>query len=125
MHDLAMNKSRWTPIDELRCHVGTLGEYLLAVRKDGHINFNEVQIMKVKCDLCPTIEYGSVDKLTEKGWVRSAIISPVRRTFTRCPKHRDTINSAIIDLLNGGSGEILEKSRIGTFKGGKIGDFKW
>lgn len=81
--------------------------------------------MKAKCDLCPTIEYGSVDKLTEKGWVRSVIISPVRRTFTRCPKHRDTINSAIMNLLNGGSGEILEKSRIGTFEGGKIGDFKW
>lgn len=41
LHDSAMNKSRWTPIDELRYHVGTLGEYLLAVRKDGHINFNE------------------------------------------------------------------------------------
>ena len=42
LHDLAMNKSRWTPIDELRCHVGTLGEYLLARREGGHINFNEV-----------------------------------------------------------------------------------
>jgi hypothetical protein len=110
---------------ELRCHVGTLGEYLLAVQKDGHINFNEVQIMKVKCDLCPTIEYGSVDKLAEKGWVRSVIISPARRTLTRCPKHRGTINSAIIDVLEGEPGEILEKNRIGTFEGGKIGDFKW
>lgn len=81
--------------------------------------------MKVKCDLCPTIEYGSVDKLIEKGWVRSVIISPVRRTLTRCPEHKDTMNQAIIDLLNGEPGEILEKNRIGTFDGGKIGDFKW
>lgn len=81
--------------------------------------------MKVKCDICPATEYGSVDKLAEKGWVRSVIINPVRRTLTRCPKHRDTISSAIMDLLNGDSGEILEKNRIGTFEGGKIGDFKW
>ena len=81
--------------------------------------------MKVKCDLCPAIEYGSVEKLTEKGWVRSVIVSPVSRTFTRCPEHKDTINSAIVAVLNGEPGEILEKNRIGTFEGGKIGDFKW
>lgn len=32
-----MNKSRWTPIDELRYHVGTLGEYLLPAVKAGTI----------------------------------------------------------------------------------------
>lgn len=37
MHDLAMNKSRWTPIDELRFHVCTLGEYLQPVVKTGTI----------------------------------------------------------------------------------------
>lgn len=36
LHDLAMNKGRWTPIDELRCHVGTLGAYLRPPNRGGH-----------------------------------------------------------------------------------------
>ena len=36
LHDLAMNKGRWTPIDELRCHVGTLGAYLRPSHRGGH-----------------------------------------------------------------------------------------
>jgi hypothetical protein len=85
----------------------------------------KVKVMKVKCDLCPAIEYGAVDKLIDKGWVRSVIINPIRVTFTRCPKHRDTIGKAIVEALDGHTGEILEKKRIGTFKDGKIGDYEW
>ena len=81
--------------------------------------------MKIKCDLCAATALGSVEKLTDEGWVRSVIINPVRKTLTRCPIHKDTMNGAIMDLLNGETGEILEKNRIGTFEGGKIGDFKW
>ena len=81
--------------------------------------------MKVKCDLCAAIAYGSVDKLIDEGWVRSVIINPVRKTFTRCPVHRGTINSAIMDSLDGEPGEVLENNRIGTFKDGKSGDYEW
>ena len=84
-----------------------------------------VKVMKVKCDLCPAVAYGPVNKLIDEGWVRSVIINPVRKTLTRCPIHKDTMNGAIMDLLNGETGEILEKNRIGTFKDGKSGDYEW
>lgn len=55
--------------------------------------------MKVNCDLCENQAVGSQSELIDKGWCRSTIYSPVRTTLTRCPKHSDTIESAITNIL--------------------------
>ena len=56
--------------------------------------------MKVTCDICGKIGYGSIDKLTEEGWNRTIINSPVKKTITRCKEHSDGISAEIeLNLL--------------------------
>jgi hypothetical protein len=81
--------------------------------------------MRVKCDLCPAVAHGTIVELIKKGWARVVIINPVHHTLTRCPEHQDTMNDAIVSVLDGRKGEILEENRIGTVREGKSSDYEW
>lgn len=81
--------------------------------------------MKATCDQCGTTLYSTLDKLIELGWVSCTILKPINRTFTRCPKHRDTIRRDITETLGGEAGEILDENKISTVQSGIIGDYKW
>lgn len=81
--------------------------------------------MKATCDQCGITLYSTLDKLIELGWVSCTIIDPIKRTFTRCPKHRGTIKKDIVDALGGGTGDILDENMLSTIECGVIGDYKW
>jgi len=81
--------------------------------------------MKIKCDICTAVAHGTVIELTGKGWVRAVIINPLHYTITRCPDHADTMNDAIVKVLDGRKGEFVENKRIGTIENGVKGDFEW
>ena len=42
--------------------------------------------MRVTCNYCQTVAYGSKDELIDKGWTRAKLYKPIRNTFTCCDK---------------------------------------
>jgi hypothetical protein len=44
--------------------------------------------MRIKCDKCDVSASADAERLMVLGWSRLTITKPLKKTFTRCPKHK-------------------------------------